>query len=34
VPSTFPGQGDALPWDNFFQRKPAYRSIYNALAGR
>ena len=34
VPSTFPGQGDALPWDSFFQRKPAYRSIYNALAGR
>ncbi len=34
VPSTFPGFGDALPWDNVFQRKPAYRSIYNALAGR
>lgn len=34
VPGTFPGFGDALPWDNAFQRKPAYRSIYNALAGR
>ena len=34
VPSTFPGFGDALPWDNFFQQKPAYRSIYNALSGR
>ncbi len=34
VPNTFPGQGDALPWDSFFQHKPAYRSIYNALAGR
>ena len=34
VPSTFPGFGDALPWDNAFGRKPAYRSIYNALAGR
>jgi endo-1,4-beta-xylanase len=34
VPSTFSGFGDALPWDNLFQRKPAYRSIYNALAGR
>ena len=34
VPSTFPGFGDALPWDNSFQQKPAYRSIYNALAGR
>lgn len=34
VPNTFPGFGDALPWDNFFQQKPAYRSIYNALSGR
>jgi endo-1,4-beta-xylanase len=34
VPSTFPGFGDALPWDNVFGRKPAYTSIYNALAGR
>lgn len=34
VPNTFPGFGEALPWDQFFQPKPAYRSTYNALAGR
>ncbi|HEV8215473.1 MAG TPA: endo-1,4-beta-xylanase [Gemmatimonadaceae bacterium] len=34
VPGTFPGFGDALPWDSSFQQKPAYKSIYNALAGR
>ncbi|KAG6830136.1 hypothetical protein H0H92_002000 [Tricholoma furcatifolium] len=27
VPSTFPGQGDACPWDDNMQRKPAYDGI-------
>ena len=34
VPGTFPGFGDALPWDTFFQPKPAYRSIHDALSGK
>jgi len=34
VPGTFPGFGEALPWDAFFQQKPAFHSVYDALAGR
>jgi endo-1,4-beta-xylanase len=34
VPSTFPGFGEALPWDASFLPKPAYHGISDALAGR
>ncbi|MFD3479152.1 endo-1,4-beta-xylanase [Streptomyces sp. NPDC058695] len=32
IPSVFPGQGAALPWDENLQRKPAYDAIAGALA--
>ncbi|KAI0648972.1 glycoside hydrolase superfamily [Trametes meyenii] len=32
VPSTFSGQGAALPWDENFNKKPAYTGIVAALA--
>ncbi|KAI0368016.1 hypothetical protein BV20DRAFT_949130 [Pilatotrama ljubarskyi] len=32
VPSTFSGQGAALPWDENFNKKPAYSGISAALA--
>ncbi|KAI0671874.1 glycoside hydrolase superfamily [Trametes maxima] len=32
VPSTFSGQGAALPWDETFSKKPAYTGIAAALA--
>ncbi|KAI0636067.1 endo-1,4-beta-xylanase C precursor [Trametes polyzona] len=32
VPSTFSGQGAALPWDENFNKKPAYSGIVAALA--
>ncbi|KAL7279304.1 hypothetical protein ACG7TL_007145 [Trametes sanguinea] len=32
VPSTFPGQGAACPWDENFNKKPAYSGIVAALA--
>ncbi|KAH9847489.1 glycoside hydrolase superfamily [Lenzites betulinus] len=32
VPSTFSGQGAALPWDQTFNKKPAYTGITAALA--
>ncbi|EIW58084.1 uncharacterized protein TRAVEDRAFT_29696 [Trametes versicolor FP-101664 SS1] len=32
VPSTFSGQGAALPWDQTFNKKPAYSGITAALA--
>ncbi|CDO75179.1 hypothetical protein BN946_scf184866.g20 [Trametes cinnabarina] len=31
VPSTFPGQGAACPWDENFNKKPAYSGIVAAL---
>ncbi|THU96099.1 glycoside hydrolase [Dendrothele bispora CBS 962.96] len=31
IPTTFSGQGDALPWDENFQTKPAYDGIVAAL---
>ncbi|KXG53280.1 Glycoside hydrolase, superfamily [Penicillium griseofulvum] len=33
VPSTFPGEGDALPWDAKLVKKPAYAGIMAALGG-
>jgi len=33
VPSVFPGQGAALPWDENFAKKPAYHAIAAALNG-
>jgi endo-1,4-beta-xylanase len=33
VPSVFPGQGAALPWDENFAKKPAYHAIATALNG-
>ena len=33
VPSTFSGQGAALPWDNNLAKKPAYSGILSALGG-
>jgi endo-1,4-beta-xylanase len=33
VPSTFPGQGDALPFDANLQPKPAYTALQQALGG-
>jgi endo-1,4-beta-xylanase len=33
VPSTFPGQGAALVWDDNYNRKPAYDAITEALGG-
>lgn len=32
IPSTFPGQGWGLPWDNNYQKKPAYTAISTALS--
>jgi endo-1,4-beta-xylanase len=34
IPGSFPGWGEALPFDASYQPKPAYWSIYNILAGR
>jgi endo-1,4-beta-xylanase len=34
VPSTFPGEGAALLWDESFSVKPAFTAVYNLLAGR
>ncbi|KAF3922093.1 Exoglucanase [Dactylellina cionopaga] len=31
IPSVFPGQGDALPWDLNFQKKPAYYAMAQTL---
>ncbi|WP_117208137.1 endo-1,4-beta-xylanase [Allorhizocola rhizosphaerae] len=31
IPSVFPGQGAALPYDENFNKKPAYHAIANAL---
>jgi endo-1,4-beta-xylanase len=33
IPSTFPGQGAALPFDENLQPKPAYNSLYQAYGG-
>lgn len=33
VPSVFPGEGAALPWDEDFAKKPAYHAIAAALGG-
>jgi endo-1,4-beta-xylanase len=33
IPSVFPGQGAALPWDENLVPKPAYTAIHDALAG-
>ena len=33
VPSTFSGQGAALPWDANLNKKPAYNGILSALGG-
>ncbi len=33
VPGTFPGQGDALPFDMNYQPKPAYTAMLNELGG-
>jgi endo-1,4-beta-xylanase len=30
VSGTFPGTGDALPWSNTYQKKPAYDAILKA----
>jgi endo-1,4-beta-xylanase len=34
IPSVFPGQGDALLFDNNFQPKPAYNSVHTLLSSR
>jgi endo-1,4-beta-xylanase len=34
VPGTFPGQGDALPFDASFAKKPAYTAVHDLLAGK
>lgn len=33
VPGTFSGEGDAMLWNNNFQKKPAYTSFLNVLTG-
>ncbi|MEJ3745883.1 endo-1,4-beta-xylanase [Actinomycetes bacterium KLBMP 9797] len=33
IPSVFPGQGAALPYDENLNKKPAYTAIHDALAG-
>ena len=33
IPSTFPGQGAACPWDKNLEKKPAYAGILTALGG-
>jgi len=33
IPRAFRGMGWALPWDDQYQKKPAYRSILDALTG-
>jgi endo-1,4-beta-xylanase len=32
IPSVFPSEGAALPWDENLQHKPAYDAIAGALA--
>ena len=32
IPAFFPGQGWALPWDENYQKKPAYDALHSALA--
>jgi endo-1,4-beta-xylanase len=32
IPGSFPGMGWALPWDDTYQKKPAYTAISNALS--
>ena len=34
VPSTFPGQGEALLFDANFAKKPAYTAVHDLLAGK
>jgi len=34
IPSVFPGQGAALPWDENFTKKLAYGAIWTALGGQ
>lgn len=33
IPSVFPGEGAACPWDENLQKKPAYAGILSALSG-
>ncbi|PGH09645.1 hypothetical protein AJ80_07674 [Polytolypa hystricis UAMH7299] len=33
IPSVFPGEGDALPWDENYQKKPAYYAMLDAWGG-
>ncbi|GAB7365480.1 hypothetical protein MBLNU230_g6553t1 [Neophaeotheca triangularis] len=33
IPNTFSGEGDALPWDENLENKPAYNAILEALQG-
>ncbi|KAF2085504.1 carbohydrate-binding module family 1 protein [Saccharata proteae CBS 121410] len=33
VPNTFSGYGDACPWDDDLEKKPAYNAILSALGG-
>ncbi|KAH8600904.1 glycoside hydrolase superfamily [Bisporella sp. PMI_857] len=34
IPSVFPGQGEALPWNTDFSTKPAYSSVIALLGGK
>jgi endo-1,4-beta-xylanase len=34
VPSTFPGEGSALLWDDNFNKKPSYTSSLNTIRGQ
>jgi endo-1,4-beta-xylanase len=34
VPGTFPGEGDALLWNNNYQKKPAYQAFLDVLNGK
>ncbi|KAL7277663.1 hypothetical protein ACG7TL_008593 [Trametes sanguinea] len=34
IPGTFPGQGDACPWDENFVNKPAYQGIIDGFQSR
>jgi endo-1,4-beta-xylanase len=33
IPSTFPGEGAALLWDDKFQKKPAYDGFLKGIKG-